>query len=124
MNNLEICEALFSAFQDGDEEKVRSLCAPDLQGWQNDNPPMTLDKLVRFSMAVVDVVDNFRYEEAKRSATTTGFVEEHSVRGTLPDGSELDMRICVVADVQNGKVQELREYLDANAASGLIKALS
>lgn len=56
--------------------------------------------------------------------TTVGFVEEHSVRGLLPDGSKLDMAVCVVADVRDGRVCDLREYLDVSAASGLIAALS
>ncbi|MFK8043106.1 nuclear transport factor 2 family protein [Congregibacter sp.] len=124
MNNLEICEALFRAFEEGDEAKVRFLCAAELQARQNNNPPMTLDQLLGFSTAVLKVVKDFRYEEAQRSVTSTGFVEEHSVRGTLPDGSAMDIRLCIVADVRNGKVQNLREYLDTYAASGLAKALA
>ena len=124
MDNAEICAKLFEAFTVGDEETVRALCAPDLIALQNGNPPMSLDTLLQFSQAVFGVVSNFRYEDAVRSATATGFVEEHAVRGELPDGSQLDMAVCVVADVQDGKIVSLREYLDSNAASGLIAALA
>lgn len=123
MNNSEICEALFEAFARGDEERVRSLCAPQMQAWQNSNPPMGLDVLLGFTKSVLGVVKGFRYEEAKRSATATGFVEEHRVRGTLPDGSKLDLAVCVVATVSDGQIVDLREYLDTAAASGLIEAL-
>lgn len=124
MDNTELCKALFGAFENGDEERIRGLCASDMQARQNNNPPMDLDSLLEFSRAVLRVVDDFRYEDAKRSNTATGFVEEHSVRGVLPDGSQLDLAVCVVADVHDGKVCHLREYLDASAASGLIEALS
>ena len=124
MDNTEICEALFDAFEKGDGERVRALCALDMQARQNKNPPMDLDSLLEFSKAVLRVVKDFRYENAKRSNTATGFIEEHSVRGVLPDGSDLDIAVCVVAEVRNGKVCYLREYLDLSAASGLIKALS
>ena len=124
MNNTEICEALFNAFASGDEEAVRALCTPDMQARQNNNPPFDLDSLLAFSLSVGRVVDNFRYENAKRSQTDTGFVEEHSVRGVLPDGSDLDLAVCVVADVRDGKVCELREYLDGSAAPGLTAALA
>lgn len=53
----------------------------------------------------------------------TGFVEEHKVRGTLTDGSKLDLAVCVLADVRDGKICDLREYLDTSAASGLLEAL-
>ena len=85
---------------------------------------MDLDTLIGFSMAVLGVVENFRYEEAVRSATETGFVEEHVVRGTLPDGSEMNLAVCVVGEVVDGKIVRLREYVDSAAAQGLIKALS
>ncbi len=85
---------------------------------------MDLETLLGFARAVLHVVADFRYEDPVRSATATGFVEEHSVRGTLPDASDLDLRVCVVADVRDGKVSDLREYIDGVAAAGLVRALS
>jgi ketosteroid isomerase-like protein len=124
MNNTELCRALFEAFQDGNEALARSLCSPDLVAIQNGNPPMNLDMLLQFSRAVLNVVTDFRYEDARRSATDTGFVEEHSVRAELPDGSTLDLAACVVGEVRDGKICELREYFDGTAAAGLVAALS
>ena len=124
MDNTELCKTLFDAFAEGDQERVRTICTPDMQARQNNSPPMDLDMLLGFSRAVLRVVKDFRYEDAKRSSTATGFVEEHNVRGVLPDGSNLDVAVCVVADVRDGKVCHLREYLDLSAASGLIEALA
>lgn len=123
-SHARLAEFLFAAFERGDADTVRQLCAADLTVRQNNGPPMDLETLLTFSAAVLRVVENFRYEDAVRSATATGFVEEHAVRGTLPDGSELDVAVCVVADVVDGKVVDLREYLDGVAAAGLLAALS
>jgi len=124
MNTTELCEELFEALAAGDDERVRALCTPDMKAKQNGNPPMDLDSLLKFTQAVLRVVHDFRYEDAVRSETANGFVEEHSVRGVLPDGSDLDLAACVVADVRDGKICGLREYLDTAAASGLIAALN
>ncbi len=124
MRNEELARALFEAFEKGDADSVRELCSEDFEGRQNDGPAITLEPLLEFALAVVGVVKDFRYANAVRSATPTGFVEEHSVRGTLPDGSDLDIRVCVVADVHDGKVSNIREYFDRAAAAGLIKALT
>ena len=124
MNNVDLAAALFAALASGDAEAVRSLCAPNLQASQNRGPNMSVDALLEFTQAVLAVVPDFHYEKARRVATDTGFVEEHSVRGTLPDGSALRLAACVVADVENGRITHLREYLDGAAARGLIKALS
>ena len=124
MRNEELARALFEAFEKGDADSVRDLCTDDFEGRQNDGPVITLEPLLEFALAVVGVVQDFRYADAVRSATSTGFVEEHSVRGTLPDGSDLDIRVCVVADVRDGKVSNIREYFDRDSAAGLIGALS
>ena len=123
MNNTELCEALFDAFSGGDEERIRALYTRDMRARQNNDPPMNLEALLAFSRSVVRLDDNCRYEDAKRSETAEGLVEEHSVRGTLPDGSTLDLAVCVVADGRDGKIVDLRKYLDVSAASGLIAAL-
>ena len=124
MSNIELAETLFAAFTRGDEPTVRRLCSEDLQAIQNFAQPMSLDSLMKFSLAVNQLVQDFRYEDAIRTETSSGFVEEHRVRGTLPDGSELDLSACVVAEVEQGRIAVLREYLDGSAAAGLVKALN
>ncbi len=124
MDNNQLCEALFKAFANGDAAGVKAICAADLQAIQNGGEPMNLETLLGFTFAVLAIVKEFRYEDAIRSATDTGFVEEHLVRGTLPDGTELCLSACVVGEVENGKITLLREYVDSAAAAGLIAALS
>ena len=84
---------------------------------------MGLDALLKFNRAVHSVVKGFCYVGAVRSATATGFVEEHAVRGVLENGEAINLAVCVVADVHDGKVTEVREYLDTAAAAGLVAAL-
>ena len=124
MSHTDLAEKLFNAFEKGDEAAVRSLCGPEFKAIQNHAPAMDLDSLLRFSLAVNNIVKDFHYEDAIRTETTHGFIEEHSVHGTLPDGSALKLSACVVAEVRQGKIVELREYLDGSAARGLIKALA
>jgi ketosteroid isomerase-like protein len=123
MQNAELANTLFAAFENGDADAVRSLCAADLQARQNLGKPMGVDGLVRFSAAVSGVVPDFRYEDRVVTATDGGFVEEHMVCGTLPDGSQLRLPACVVCEVRDGRIVSLREYLDTAAATGLLKAL-
>lgn len=84
---------------------------------------MDADTLMGFTAMVHKVVTDFHYENPVRSATETGFIEEHDVCGTLPDGSTLKLILCVVGEVEDGKITKLREYVDTGAAAGLMKAL-
>lgn len=121
--NIELAIQFFKAAEE-DPQRFREICSPDLQAVQNGGRPMSLETLISFGTAVRDVVKNFRYENAIRSETATGFVEEHDINGTLPDGSELKMSVCVVAETANGRIIAMREYLDLTAAAGLTSALS
>jgi len=123
MDNAQVAVSLFDAFTKGDAVAVRKLCAPDLRASQNGGATMNLETLLGFTSAVLKVVKGFRYEDAVRSATASGFVEEHAVRGTLPDGTRFDLAVCVVAVVTGGKITDIREYFDSKAAEGLVKAL-
>ena len=124
MKPVEMCASLFLAFEKGDFETVRKLCSADMQATQNNGSPMNLETLLSFTAAVLAVVSDFRYEDARRSATEDGFVEEHLVRGTLPILSEVTLVACIVGEVKDGKIVKIREYVDSAAAGGLIKALS
>ena len=124
MDNQQIAADLFSAFETGDMDTVRQLCAPEFRARQNLNNEFDVETLIQFSQAVSAIVSDFRYENITRSATGSGFVEEHKVRGTLPNGSQLTLVACVVADIENGKITRLREYVDTAAAAGLSAALA
>jgi ketosteroid isomerase-like protein len=124
VGNDEVAEALFAALASGADDAVRQLCAADMAATQNHGPVMSVDALLRFNSAVHRVVKDFRYEGAVRAATDNGFVEEHQVCGTLEDGSEMSLAACVVGQVQDTKITQLREYVDSRAAAGLLKALA
>jgi ketosteroid isomerase-like protein len=123
MESVEIAKALFEALAGQDDQSVRRLCAPNVRVRQNNGQPMDLETLLAFNGAVGRVVKDFRYCDAVRSATVAGFVEEHSVKGTLPGGNTLDLAVCVVAEIKGGKVTDIREYFDSAAAADLAAAL-
>jgi ketosteroid isomerase-like protein len=124
MDSTKLAQALFEAFTNCDDVTVRKFCAPDFRASQNGGQTMNLETLLGFNAGVHKVVRHFRYENPVRSATETGFVEEHAVRGTLPDGKKLDLQVCVVAELSGGKITMIREYFDTKIAEGLILALS
>ena len=110
MGNVEIAEALFEAIAGRNDRGVRSLCASNVRTRQNNGAEMDLEAFLALSKAVQAVVRDFRYADA-------------AVRGTLPDGQTIDIAACVVADVRDGKITDIREYLDTAAAANLIAAL-
>ena len=123
MTHSQLAEALFAAFESGDADAAKALCAPALRGSQNGGPSFGLEAVIGFALKVKSIAPDFGYKDAVRSDTATGFVEEHRICATLPDGTAFDMMICVVGEVKGGKVVALREYLDTAAAEPLTRAL-
>jgi len=123
MSNIALAKALFEALENNDSAAITQLCDPELQAFQNLNPPMNLETLLAFTSKVKQVVPDFHYEHPKRYDSPSGFIEEHLVCGTLPDGNELKLTVCIVAEVHDGKIAILREYVDTLAAHGLAKAI-
>jgi ketosteroid isomerase-like protein len=108
-----LAERLFQAFMDNDPDTIRSCCAPDATFWKNGTRSGTVDEMLPGFANLRARVGNHRYTEVRRSAFTDGFVEEHRVVSTLPDGSPLDVVACVVGSVgPDGLITELREYVD------------
>ena len=48
-----------------------------------------------------------------------GFLQEHVLRGTAPDGSEIAMPACLVVTVRDGRFLRIHEYLDASQVAAL-----
>jgi ketosteroid isomerase-like protein len=118
----EVAEHLFAAIEAGDLEAVRDLYAPDAVIWHNtDGTEQTVEQNLRVLRWVVDHLADRRYEEVRRSATTTGFVQQHVLRCTRADGVRVEVPACLVVTVAGGRITRLEEYLDSAHVAHLTK---
>jgi ketosteroid isomerase-like protein len=110
---LELAERLIDAIQRGDVEAVRAVYAPECVIWHNnDRVEQRVDDNLAVLRWVVTNIKDLRYEQIRRQRTDTGFVEQHVLRGTAPNGQALDIPACLVCTVQDGRITRLDEYLD------------
>ena len=117
---LEFAERFVGAIQTGDVEAVRACYAPDAKLWHNtDDIEQTVDQ----NMAVLDwfikTLPDRYYRVLYRAALKDGFVQQHILEATLPDGTKWKMFACVVVRMENGVIVRLDEYLDSAQAKAL-----
>ena len=118
--SLEVADKLFSAIQRGDLEAVRALYAPDAQIWHNhDGVTQDPNANLRVLAWVVQNISGVRYEDVRRQATPSGFVQQHVMRGTAPGGKVLALPACLVCTVSGGRITRLDEYLDSAQLAAL-----
>lgn len=112
--SLEVADKLFAAISRADLEAVRALYAPGAEIWHNhDGVSQDVAANLRVLTWVVRNIGALRYEDVRRHATPTGFVQQHVLRGTAPNGKPLELPACIVCTVAGGRITRLDEYLDS-----------
>ena len=118
---LDFAAKFVGAIQSGDVATVRACYAPDAKLWHNtDNIEQTVDQ----NMAVLDwfiaKLPDRNYRVVRREALKDGFLQQHVLEATLPDGTPWKMSACVVVRIENGLITRLDEYIDS-AESGALR---
>ena len=110
---LTFARRFFDAVARGDLETVRACYAPDAVIWTAQDPAeRTPDENLAVLGWVKANVREFRYEDVRCQATPTGFIEQHTTCGTLPNGAAFRFPACLVVRVEGGRITRLEEYFD------------
>ena len=118
---LDLADRLFAAIASNDLDALRNeIYAPDVVVWHNnDNHEQRIDENLKVLNWLSRKVTNRRYEEIRRQATDTGFVEQHVLRGTAPSGNELEIPACLVVTVTGDRISRIDEYIDSAALAAM-----
>jgi ketosteroid isomerase-like protein len=117
---LELADRFITGVQAGDQDGVRACYAPDAVIWHNfDNVEQTVDQNMRSLRWFARTLPDRRYRVLRREAIKDGFMQQHVLEATLPDGTAWAMPACVVAMVEDGLIARLDEYLDSAHAAVL-----
>jgi ketosteroid isomerase-like protein len=119
---IRLAERLIAAVTAGDVEGVRACYAPDIVVWHNsDGVEQSADENLRVLGWVIENIRDLRYEDIRRQRTPTGFVEQHVLHGTAPNGAQLSIPACLVGTVVDGRITRLDEYLDSTHLAPLAR---
>ena len=117
---LELAERFLGAIQAGDIDTTRACYAPDAKLWHNtDNTEQTVDQNLRVLGWFARKLPDRHYRVLRREALKDGFMQQHVLEATLPDGTPWKMSACVVVKMENGLITRLDEYLDSAEAAAL-----
>jgi len=122
-DSLQLAERLMTAITAGNVEVLRSIYAPNAVIWHNnDGLEQSVDDNLRVLRWVVRTIRSLRYEDIRRQRTDNGFVQQHVLRGIAPNGSDLNIRACLICAVSNGRITRLEEYLDSAQIAPLLES--
>ena len=99
----------FAALEAGDIETLREIYAPDAVIWHNDD---LIEQPVEDNLKVLRglhrVVSGLRYDIVRRVPAPDGVL-----RGSLPDGTEVELHAAMYLQVRDGHITRIEEYLDS-----------
>ena len=119
--NEELVVRFFAALEAGDIEAVRAVFyAPDALIWHNDD---LIEQSVEDNLKVLAdlhrAVSGLRYDVIRRADVADGVLQQHVLRGTLPNGTEVELHTAMYLQVRDGHVTRIEEYLDSGKRAAI-----
>ena len=116
----ELVAAFFTALEAGDIETLREIYAPDAVIWHNDD---LIEQPVEENLKVLQglhrVVSGLRYDVIRRVAAPDGVLQQHVLRGQLPNGAEVELHAAMYLQVRDGHITRIEEYLDSGKRAAI-----
>ncbi|GAB89154.1 nuclear transport factor 2 family protein [Gordonia rhizosphera] len=110
----EVADRFFAAIESGDTDALLALYAPDAVIWHNeDGTEQTVEQNLRVLRWLTRTVADLEYRDVRRIVHDGGFVQQHLLTGTLPDGEDLAIPAGLFVDVADDHIVRINEYVDS-----------
>ena len=110
-----VADRFFGAVEKGDVDTVKEIYSPDARIWHNfDNYASTREENLGVLKWVGNHVENFRFEEVRRSYLPGAFLQQHVIRGRDEAGNEINCPAILKVDVKGDNITRIEEYFDAS----------
>ena len=110
----ELVVRFFAALEAGDIAALREIYAPDAVIWHNDDLiEQPVEDNLRVLQGLHRVVSGLRYDIVRRVPAPDGVLQQHVLRGTLPNGADVELHAAMYLQVRDGHVTRIEEYLDS-----------
>ncbi|MDL4773157.1 nuclear transport factor 2 family protein [Actinomadura xylanilytica] len=121
MQHEQIVDRFFAAIEAGAIDTVQDIYAPDAVIWHNDDlVEQTVEDNLKVLAGLHRAVSGISYEIVRRAALADGVLQQHVLRGRLPDGTAVALHCAMYLQIRDGHITRVDEYLDS-AARGPIR---
>jgi ketosteroid isomerase-like protein len=108
-----LCHTLFDALETGDVATVADCYAPDMTMWFNGNgQTSTREENLQVLEAGKALHRRRTYNDRRINTFDDGFQVQYTLNVVAHNGMRVTLEACLVAEVRNGQITKLFEYLD------------
>jgi len=110
----ELVIRFFAALEAGDIDTLREIYAPDAVIWHNDDlVEQPVEENLKVLQGLHRAVSGLRYDIVRRVPAPDGVLQQHVLRGRLPNGTEAELHAAMYLQVQDEHITRIEEYLDS-----------
>jgi ketosteroid isomerase-like protein len=111
-----LANRFFDAVERADIDALEQTYAPNVEYWMNvTRQSQGLDALLHLARLFSQKVKGLHYVIESRDFFPGGFVQRCRITGELASGEALDVPLCLVIHVGDGRIVRLYEYIDAGS---------
>ena len=116
----ELVVRFFAALEDGDIGTLREIYAPDAVIWHNDDlVEQPVEENLKVLQGLHRAVSGLRYDVIRRVPAPDGVLQQHVLRGSLPNGTEVELHAAMYLQVRDGHITRIEEYLDSGKRAAI-----
>jgi ketosteroid isomerase-like protein len=116
----DLAERFFAAIEAGDSATVAAIYADDATVWHNyDQVEESKARNLKVLAWVSRQLRGATYTQVRRVVIEDGFIQQHVLTGTAPDGTELAIAAMMRVFCRDGAITRIEEYLDPAQAASL-----
>ena len=120
MDVRDFAARFMTALGRGDPDEVRAFYAPDAALWHNfDDVAQTVDENLKLMAWMARKLPQRHYRVTRLELLPDGWMQQHVLEATLPDGRPFRLLACCVVQVKDGVITRIDEYLDPAQAAVL-----
>ena len=112
--NRKLCNDFFDAIERSDFSTIESIYAPDMTMWVNlTGETMSRDDNLRVLREGAGLHRRRTYDDRRINAFDDGFVVQYTTTVVTLRGDRRALSSCLVAEVRDGQISKLFEYMDS-----------
>lgn len=117
---IDFARRFVGAIESGDIETARACYAPDARIWHNnDGIEQSVEENIKVLSWIARALPGRRYRVLRLEPLPDGFMQQHVLEATLPDGTAWSLDACLVVRMKDGLITRLDEYLDSAQSAKL-----
>jgi ketosteroid isomerase-like protein len=111
---LMVAKRFIECLRNGDVEGIGALYHDDVIVWRNlDNRELVKAQVMKVVGFLAKNVHALAYDDVRVRPTSDGFVQTHVLRGTAPNGEQVNAYACLVVSLTGNQISRVDEYLDS-----------